>query len=203
MAQGTRKKAVFKILVPNPAFSKPDVQKERPWWNHSVALWAEMHWLWPFCHHSLNNTHPDNKEASMPQLFSSKPTVLQVQSTALSSQYSLLFPLQKGFAPAPYKRYKETLHVYSACVVPTNTAYQISENVQVQMKSYRCYHIFLPPVYTNQHACHFPFLWHNRSKKEDVWNMLMNTLVNNATFTIPYLKRKQYSDSINADFPRY
>lgn len=84
--------------------------------------------------HSLNNTHPDNKAASMPQRFSSRPALLQVQSAALPSQYSLSLPLQMGFAPAPYKRYKESQRVWHVLV---------DENGQVQMKLYIYYHIIL------------------------------------------------------------
>lgn len=109
---GGEKKQYLKFLFLIRSFPKAGTQKEQPWWNHSVALWAETHWLWPFCHHSLNNTHPDNKASSMPQLFSSKPVLLQVQSAALPSQDSLSFPLQMGFAPAPNKRYKESQRVY-------------------------------------------------------------------------------------------
>lgn len=155
IAQERKKRGVFEILVPNPAFPKADIQKEQPRWNHSVALWAETHWLWPFCHLSLNKTHPDNKAASMPQLFSSEPTLQQVQSTIhhLSIHYYSLFTwdfLQH------HKRDTKKARMF-ICVGPTKTVYQIGENVHVQMKLSRCYHI-TPVTRWHEVMCFFlPF----------------------------------------------
>lgn len=188
-------KAVFEILVPNPAFPKAATQKEQPWWNHSVALWAEAHWLWPFCHHSLNNTHPDNKAASMPQLLSSKPALLQVQSAALPSQYLLSFPLQMGFVQH-HTRDTKRASVFT-CV-----GWGSDETVQI-LTHYSCLQLTLATLSVEKIGQMKKKGLILKSSKQEVWNILTDKLiVNNTIFIIQYLKKTK-NNVLTADFPRY
>lgn len=130
-----KRREVFKILVPNPAFPKADIQKSS---HGGITQWLS----------GLRSTGSD------PFVISHSTTLILTTRRHLchrfsapsgrcsnfkapsTSQHSLLFTIQVGFSPPPHQKCKESQNFYK-------TGYQTGENVQVQMKWCRCYHISL------------------------------------------------------------